>query len=128
MGRYFGAWFGILIGCLSLIKIYPISASSLTFMVASILALVFIFPKRHDDILLNLKSLVIFALVGCVTNISYVIAVVNGNVVRSMLLFFMSPLWTIFLSYFLIPNDTFQKRCIHCLIIDCWWMYYIVRL
>ena len=95
---------------LELNQIYPISASSLTFMVASILALVFIFPKRHDDILLNLKSLVIFALVGCVTNISYVIAVVNGNVVRSMLLFFMSPLWTIFLSYFLIPNDTFQKK------------------
>lgn len=98
---------------LEFIQIYPISASTLTFMVASIFAVIFILPKRYDDIFFNLKSLAIFALVGCITNISYVIAVVNGNVVRSMLLFFMSPLWTIFLSYFLIPNDTFQKKDVY---------------
>jgi len=98
---------------LGLNQIYPISASTLTFMVASLFAVIFIFPKRYEDIFSNINSLVIFALVGCVTNISYVIAVVNGDVVRSMLLFFMSPLWTIFLSYFLIPKDTFQKKDVY---------------
>ena len=81
---------------LELNQIYPISASSLTFLVASILALVFIFPKRNDDIILNLKCLVIVALVGGVTTHSYVLYVVYGKVVRWMFVLLMWPLWTVF--------------------------------
>ena len=43
------------------------------------------------------------------TNISYVLAVIDGEVVRVMLLFYLSPVWTIFLTHFMLNENT-QKR------------------
>ena len=68
----------------------PIQGSALSFLIATILALFFIVPKHYSEIFQNYKSLFIYASVGCLTNITYVLAVVYGEVVRSMLLFFMS--------------------------------------
>ncbi len=36
------------------------------------------------------------------TNVAYILAVIEGNVVRVMLLFFLSPLWTLLLGYWLL--------------------------
>lgn len=38
----------------------------------------------------------LLSLVAGYTNISYVLAVIDGEVVRVMLLFYLSPVWTIF--------------------------------
>ncbi|CAM8399622.1 DMT family transporter [Candidatus Methylopumilus planktonicus] len=55
------------------------------------------------------KDFWLLALVAGYTNISYVLAVIDGEVVRVMLLFYISPVWTIFLAHFMLNEDT-QKR------------------
>ena len=90
--------------------IEPIQGSALSFLIAAILALVFIVPKHYSEIFQNYKTLCIYASVGCLTNITYVLAVVYGEVVRSMLLFFMSPAWTVVLCFLLLPGDKFSIK------------------
>jgi drug/metabolite transporter (DMT)-like permease len=55
------------------------------------------------------KDFWLLALVAGYTNISYVLAAIDGEVVRVMLLFYLSPVWTIFLAHFMLKEDT-QKR------------------
>jgi len=55
------------------------------------------------------KDFWLLALVAGYTNISYVLAVIDGEVVRVMLIFYLSPVWTIFLAHFMLNEDT-QKR------------------
>lgn len=95
---------------LNLGGIEPIQGSALSFLIAAILALVFIVPKHYSEIFQNYKTLCIYASVGCLTNITYVLAVVYGEVVRSMLLFFMSPAWTVVLCFLLLPGDKFSIK------------------
>jgi drug/metabolite transporter (DMT)-like permease len=40
------------------------------------------------------------------TNLSYVLAVIDGEVMRVMLLFYLSPLWTLILAHFLLDEKT----------------------
>jgi len=46
------------------------------------------------------KSVFWLALVAGWTNLSYVLAVIDGEVMRVMLLFYLSPLWTIIMAHF----------------------------
>jgi drug/metabolite transporter (DMT)-like permease len=55
------------------------------------------------------KDFWILSFIAGYTNISYVLAVIDGEVVRVMLLFYLSPVWTIFLSHFFLNENT-QKR------------------
>ncbi len=55
------------------------------------------------------KDFWLLAFVAGYTNISYVLAVIDGEVVRVMLLFYLSPVWTISLGHFMLNEDT-QKR------------------
>lgn len=95
---------------LNLGGIEPIQGSALSFLFATTLALIFILPKHCFEIYQNYKPLLVYASMGCLTNITYVLAVVYGEVVRSMLLFFMSPAWTLFLCFILIPGDKFAFK------------------
>jgi len=54
----------------------------------------------------------LLSIVAGYTNISYVLAVIDGEVVRVMLLFYLSPVWTIFLSYFMLNEDTHSRHYI----------------
>lgn len=45
-------------------------------------------------------SVLSLCLVAGITNISYVLAVIDGEVMRVMLLFYLSPLWTLLLAHF----------------------------
>jgi len=46
------------------------------------------------------------------TNLAYVIAVVDGEVMRVMLLFYLSPLWTLVLAHFWLKERTNQRGLI----------------
>ncbi len=48
------------------------------------------------------RLLVLLALASGWTNIAFILAVLEGNVVRVMLLFFLSPLWTVLLGRFIL--------------------------
>ena len=65
---------------------------------------------------LRLRDFWIYALFGGITNISYVLAVINGELVRVMLLFFLSPVWTIPLSLILLKERLYFKNLIAALL------------
>jgi drug/metabolite transporter (DMT)-like permease len=70
-----------------------------------------IFIYRLDDFS-NLKhrNFWIYALIGGITNIAYVLAVINGELVRVMLLFFLSPVWTIPFSFLFLKEKLYLKN------------------
>ena len=77
-----------------------IAATSLTYGVALLAAVLIWRPRRgrpaHPWLLLGLAV----SAAGC--NIGYVMATLSGEVVRVLLLFYLAPLWTVFLARFLL--------------------------
>lgn len=62
---------------------------------------------RHWRGLLNMPNTVIWlGLAAGWTNLSYVLAVIHGEVMRVMLLFYLSPLWTLVLAHFWLQERT----------------------
>lgn len=59
-----------------------------------------IFYKRWNRIQQLPRSVIWLALAAGWTNLSYVLAVIDGEVMRVMLLFYLSPLWTLLLARF----------------------------
>ena len=55
------------------------------------------------------KSIIWLALIAGWTNLSYVLAIIDGEVMRVMLLFYLSPLWTLVLAHFWLKERT-NKR------------------
>lgn len=51
-------------------------------------------------------SIIWLSLAAGWTNLSYVLAVIDGEVMRVMLLFYLSPLWTLILAHFLLNEKT----------------------
>ncbi|WP_047548771.1 DMT family transporter [Methylotenera sp. G11] len=51
-------------------------------------------------------SIVWLSLVAGWTNLSYVLAIIDGEVMRVMLLFYLSPLWTLILAHFWLKEKT----------------------
>ena len=76
-----------------------------------------IFIYRLDDFS-NLKhrNFWIYALIGGITNIAYVLAVINGELVRVMLLFFLSPVWTIPFSFLFLKEKLYLKNLLAALL------------
>jgi len=52
----------------------------------------------------------IYALVQGITNIAFVLAVIDGELVRVMLLFFLSPVWTISFSFLFLKEKIYLKN------------------
>ena len=52
------------------------------------------------------SSIIWLAIVAGVTNLAYVLAVIDGEVMRVMLLFYLSPLWTLILAHFWLKEKT----------------------
>lgn len=62
---------------------------------------------RHCGGLFNQpRSLLWLALAAGWTNLAYVLAVIDGEVMRVMLLFYLSPLWTLMLAHFWLRERT----------------------
>lgn len=58
------------------------------------------FAKHWRGVLQLPKQAFILSFVAGWTNLSYVLAVIDGEVMRVMLLFYLSPLWTLILAHF----------------------------
>ncbi|HQN65820.1 MAG TPA: DMT family transporter [Methylophilus sp.] len=76
-----------------------IASSFYTYCIALLMGAA-MFCRRWDRVHLLPKSVVWLSLVAGWTNLSYVLAVINGEVMRVMLLFYLSPLWTLLLAHF----------------------------
>jgi len=83
--------------------------SSLFSFTFTILIALFVY-KLNNFLFFKQKFFWIYAIIGGVTNIAYVLAVINGELVRVMLLFFLSPVWTIPFSYFFLKEKIYLKN------------------
>jgi len=115
--KNFFAVFGLLFGafCWGIIW-YPyrllsdagisgVASSFYTYAITIVIASVF-FAKYWRDIAKLPVSIVWLGLVAGWTNLSYVLAIIDGEVMRVMLLFYLSPLWTLILAHFWLKEKT----------------------
>ena len=114
------AVFGILFGavCWGLIW-YPyrilqeagisgVASSFYTYVIAVGIFAVVLY-KQWRAVVRQPKSIVWLAIVAGWTNLSYVLAIIDGEVMRVMLLFYLSPLWTLVMAHFWLKEGT-NKR------------------
>ncbi len=85
-----------------------IASSFYTYAIATIIASV-LFAKHWRGLLTQPKSIVWLGLIAGWTNLAYVIAVIDGQVMRVILLFYLSPLWTLILAHFWLKERTNAK-------------------
>ena len=110
-----------------------IYSSLYVFLLTLAIALPYFFITKKQ-ISIWTKDFWFLASIAGYTNISYVLAVIDGEVVRVMLLFYLSPIWTIFLAHFILNEDTKKPHYIAALIsligafIMLWQPGYIVHL
>ncbi len=85
-----------------------LAASFYTYGIAIILASVFSFNYwRHRQKIS--PSILWLSMVAGWTNIAYVLAIIDGEVMRVMLLFYLSPIWTMILAHFWLKERTHLK-------------------
>jgi len=60
-------------------------------------------PRRHE-IPRHPWALTVIGLTNAWCNIAFILAVLEGNVVRVLLLFYLSPLWTVLLGWFMLDE------------------------
>ncbi len=111
MNRNFLAIFGLLFGALAWGVIwYPyrlmaeagvsgVASSFYTYLIATVLGAI-VFAKHWRGFFAQPSSIIWLGLAAGWANMSYVIAVIDGEVMRIMLLFYLSPLWTLLLARF----------------------------
>jgi len=76
-----------------------IASSFYTYGIASLIAACFSI-KHWRGLFAQPQSVIWLGLTAGVTNMSYVLSVIDGEVMRTMLLFYLSPLWTLLLARF----------------------------
>jgi drug/metabolite transporter (DMT)-like permease len=72
-------------------------SSLIMYLAAAILAVPVLF-KQYKLIPENFWELMAFALAAGITNVAFVVALIEGEVMRVMLLFYLSPLWTVIIG------------------------------
>ncbi len=111
MNKNFLAIFGLLFGALAWGVIwYPyrlmaqagvsgVASSFYTYLIATAIGAA-VFGKHWRGFFAQPSSIIWLGLAAGWANMSYVIAVIDGEVMRIMLLFYLSPLWTLLLARF----------------------------
>lgn len=81
------------------------AASFYTYFLAIILASIF-YLRHWRGIFSQPSTIIWLSLAAGWTNLSYVLAVIHGEVMRVMLLFYLSPIWTLLLAHFWLKEKT----------------------
>lgn len=76
-----------------------------TYGIVMLIALL-IFAKHWREIFKLPTSIIWLSLAAGWTNLSYILAIIDGEVVRVMLLFYLSPIWTLVLAHFWLKEKT----------------------
>lgn len=82
-----------------------IASSFYTYSIAVLIGIV-VFAKHWRGILKLPVSIIWLGIIAGWTNLSYVLAIIDGEVMRVMLLFYLSPLWTLILAHFWLKEKT----------------------
>lgn len=109
--KNFFATFGLLFGAtvwgviwfpyrlLELAGVSGIVASFYTYLIAMLIGCI-VFAQHWRAIFRQPNNIIWLVLAAGWTNLSYVLAVIDGEVMRVMLLFYLSPVWTLLLAHF----------------------------
>lgn len=81
-------------------------SSLLTYLVALVVMLVVFPPRWPWSAAGNRWPLLAVALTAGWTNLAYVLAVIDGEIMRVLLLFYLAPLWTVVFSHLLLGERT----------------------
>ena len=73
-------------------------SSLVMYFAAAVLTLPMIFKNRQGQLQGDKGILLALALAAGVTNVAFVVALIQGEVMRVMLLFYLSPLWTVLIG------------------------------
>ncbi len=79
--------------------IFGVASSFYTYVVAVAVGAI-LFIRHWRGVFNQPKIVLLLAISAGWTNLSYVLAVIDGEVMRVMLLFYLSPLWTLILAHF----------------------------
>lgn len=79
--------------------IFGVASSFYTYLVAVAVGTI-LFMRHWRGVFNQPKIVFLLAISAGWTNLSYVLAVIDGEVMRVMLLFYLSPLWTLILAHF----------------------------
>jgi len=72
--------------------------------------------RRFSEYKLHPKSLLIIAISAGWCNVAFLVALAEGNAVRVILLFYLSPVWTVILGHFILKEKlSLQAMLIFCL-------------
>ena len=85
-----------------------VAASVATYAMALLIAC-WLFRRDWRRVLVHPATMLPLALVAGWTNLSYVLAVIGGEVMRVLLLFYLSPLWTLLLATLLLDERTGRR-------------------
>lgn len=85
-------------------------SSLVMYLAAGVLVLPVLF-KQAAEILEHKKALFSLAIAAGVTNVAFVIALIEGEVMRVMLLFYLSPIWTVLLGRWWL-GETLSARAV----------------
>ncbi|NIO43359.1 MAG: EamA family transporter [Burkholderiales bacterium] len=82
---------------------YPVWLTFTTYAAATLIGLALMTAQPHS-FRTHAWTLLALALAGGCTNIAFVLAVLDGNVMRVLLLFYLSPLWAVVLGWLLLKE------------------------
>jgi drug/metabolite transporter (DMT)-like permease len=85
-----------------------VASSFYSYLIAAVIASI-VFVKHWRGLFNQPSSIIWLALAAGWTNLSYVLAVIDGEVMRVMLLFYLSPLWTLILAHFWLKESANLK-------------------
>lgn len=85
------------------------TASSFYTYVIAVGIFALVLHKQWRGALNQPKSIVWLAIIAGWTNLSYVLAIIDGEVMRVMLLFYLSPLWTLIMAHFWLKECTNRR-------------------
>lgn len=85
-----------------------VASSFYTYAIAVLIGMILFFKSRPNIASFS-KSTLLLAVVAGWTNLSYVLAVIDGEVMRVMLLFYLSPIWTLILARLILGESTNLK-------------------
>ncbi|PHS24831.1 MAG: hypothetical protein COA83_07170 [Methylophaga sp.] len=72
-------------------------SSLIMYLVAAVVAIPVLY-KKYNSISFHRADLLALAIAAGITNVAFVVALIEGEVMRVMLLFYLSPLWTVLLG------------------------------
>lgn len=88
---------------MAMASVSGVASSFYTYAIATLFASIYFFRTSYQNWRNIFKQPITVVYIGLVagwTNMSYVLAVIDGEVMRVMLLFYLSPLWTLLLARF----------------------------